>query len=162
MRHTKTRGCVVTASLILLLSVTGCGHSADRTNIGEADETPVFEPFPCEIVDAMSGQIIPGRQLTIQFLFKKPATQDSPEETIANVIWGSKSSARVEFVVPEQALQHPDRDNLVVQWGVSHPDYETLTSEERVRLGQILRDDPKSARNIFRRIKLNRRSDTTT
>jgi len=72
------------------------------------------------------------------------------------VIWGPKTSARIKFVVPEEAMQHVDRDDLLVCWGVSHRDYETLSATKGVPLSEILRNDPKSARDTVSCIRLRR------
>ena len=123
---------------------------------GRAD-VEAFKPFDCLIVDAATADPIPGDGFTINFLFKRPATADAPEETIDNLIWGPKATSRFQFLIPERSLAHPDRGKLIVQWGVGHPDYEIVNLPEQVPLAQILRDDPKSARDTFRRIAMQRK-----
>ncbi len=132
-------------------------HAAIDEAHGAAAVPTVFEPFDCLLVDAATGQPIPGDGFTIHILFKQPATADAPEDTIDNLIWGPKATSRFQFLIPERSFAHPDRGKLIVQWGVGHPDYELLSPPEQVPLAQILRDDPKSARDTFRRIAMQRK-----
>lgn len=113
--------------------------------------------FDCVVVDASSGKPIEGNDLTIHFRFLKPATPDTPEETIDNVIWGPKSGSQIKFVIPPRVLRHPDFDKLVVRWGVSHPDYATFSSTETISAQQLLRDEPKTSRDALRQIKLTKK-----
>ncbi len=113
--------------------------------------------FDCTVVDALTGKPIAGNDLTIHFRFQIPTKDDSFSETIDNVVWGPKSSSQVKFVIPPRTLRHPDFDKIVVRWGVSHPDYETYTSPDTIPVSQLLRDEPQSAREALRQIKLTKK-----
>jgi uncharacterized protein (TIGR03067 family) len=122
-------------------------QKADRT--AAASRKQGFEPFECETVDAVTGK--PITDVTVHFLFKQPATADAAEDTVSNWIYTNVKISRFHFVVPDDVLRRPE---LVIQWSAGHPDYEPLAPKERVPLAHILRDDPKSARDTFRRIAL--------
>ncbi len=108
-----------------------------------------FEPFECESIDAVTGK--PITDVTVQFLYKQPATAGAAEETVSNLIYTNVKISRFHFVVPDEVRGRPE---LVIQWSAGHPDYEPLAPTERVPLAHVLRDEPKSARDTFRRIAL--------
>lgn len=115
-----------------------------------------IEPFECLVVDAETGEPVEGKELTIHFRFRRPGPREDQPETIASVFWGPKSPADFRFYVPKKVSEHPDRDTLVIDWGVRHPDYEVFRAEKPVRLIDVMRGHPKSAAESFRRIRLTR------
>lgn len=120
----------------------------------------VFKPFDCDIVDAATGQPVKGT--TVNFRFIKPKSGNSPETIINDLFWGPQAPSRIYFMIPNEVFWRPDRDDLELAWGVGqHPDYEVL-SAERIPLKQLIDDNPASARNALRTIKLTRKASPET
>lgn len=115
-----------------------------------------FEPFDCVVVDAENDKPIADKELTIHFRFRRAGPREEQPETIASLLWGPESPSDFMFIIPEKVLEHPDRNELVVDWGVRHPDYEVFRAEKPVPLIDIIRDKPAAARDSFRRISLKR------
>lgn len=122
-----------------------------------SDGTQSLEVFPCEIIDATTRKRIESPGLTVQFIFKKLASNGTKEEIISNLAWGPNSPAQIKFLIPEKVMNHPLRNELAVQWGASHPDYEPVSVKRVIQLGPILRDEPKDARDSLLRIELTRK-----
>lgn len=112
-------------------------------------KTQKLEPFECQLVDAVTNKPLQGKA-TVQFRFRRKG-DPAKAETIDNVVW-SRAGSKFNFFVPDRSLQHPDRDELIVHWGVSHPNYQARS--ETVSLKEILADKPKSSRDSIRRIRL--------
>ena len=56
--------------------------------------------------------------------------------------------------MPDKVLRHPDRDLILVEWTVVHPRLDASDEHERIRVNEILNDDPRTARQSIRRIKM--------
>lgn len=120
---------------------------------GPAPLTITSEIIECDIVDAVTGK--PVADTTTSFLFIKPKSADSEETTVAHMIWGPQGPGHIYFMIPDQVMQRADREELVVRWGTGgHPDYEDYSPTERIPLKQFFKDDPQSARETLRTIKL--------
>lgn len=130
----------------------------DGDYIGElkSGATPfelLSEKIGCDIVDAITGKPVAGT--LVNFRFFKPKSGDKPEEIVSDMFWGPKSPSHIYFVIPDQVLQRPDREEIELQWSVSgHPDYEQAVSPERITLKQFFHEGPKSAREKLSTIKL--------
>ncbi len=111
------------------------------------------EIIDCEIVDAVTGQLI--SDTTTSFGFIKPKSENAPEERVGLMAWGPKGPGRIYFSIPDQIMQRPDREELEVQWGTgNHPDYENYAPAERIPLKQFFTVGPKAAREALSKIKL--------
>ena len=124
-----------------------------RDPAGRDAQAAAFKPFECQIVDAVSGEPIQDPQFTIKFRFKKPATEEMPEEIVARLTL-VKSSGDFTFHIPGIVLKHPNRDTLVIEREIAHPKYETTSENEEVALIAIVQDDPKAVRDTFRKIRM--------
>ncbi|MFT5526760.1 MAG: beta-lactamase regulating signal transducer with metallopeptidase domain, partial [Pirellulaceae bacterium] len=130
------------------ISIGSDGATESDSNDVDSED---HEQFDCQILDAVTGKPISGKKLTIHFVYREATVNDELGTPVGNVIW-SKSASKYRYFTPEKALQRPDRDQLIVHWGIAHPDYRTLTG--MVNLGEILRGEPISAREGIRVIRL--------
>ena len=117
------------------------------------ERSPNPTSFAGRIVEARTGKRIPGKGFTIQFLFRLAATADSPEVVVDNMFWGPNAIGEFRFLVPDRSLKHPQRDRIDVVCAVSHAGYEAYRSNP-VKLDELIDDDPESARDTFRFVRL--------
>lgn len=120
--------------------------------LGEASPSSVAL-FSCQVVDASTGELVKGDGLTVECTFKRQATREVNEEIVSILYGAPDSSPQFQFLVPEKVMLHPHRDTLVVQISIRHPDYE-IHSSKLVEVGDLLHDEPKSVRDVFRWIEL--------
>ncbi len=111
----------------------------------------LFDSFDCKIVDADTGDPVPGEVATIHFRFRQKADKPEEGEAVGNLIW-PRSGSDFGFGIPDSVMKRSDLEDLVLHWAVAHPQYETRV--EIVPLKPILLDNPKSARDRFRVIRL--------
>lgn len=122
----------------------GSENKPQRTN---------YEPFPCEFVDAATGKLITQKHFTIQVRYREPKSKDGKRGTVIdNVIWGPKSPGEWALWIPDRTLNHPQRARMIGEWAVAHPRYESRRGEFLVE--EVIRDEPKSARESLRKIRL--------
>ncbi len=81
-----------------------------------------FEPFDCTIIDAVSGEPIAGDETTISLRFREPHEDPTQGKPVGNLIW-PRSKSDFKFVIPDNIVDHPLREQLVVHWGIGHPNY---------------------------------------
>lgn len=113
-------------------------------------------PMKCVIVDADTDKPLPGKKMTIHVRFFKEG-KDKKQEVISDWFWGPQSPSEFEFFIPKDVMKSPDLDLILVEWGARHPDYEPFGTDTPVPVLSLVNDDPKSARESLRRIKLKKK-----
>lgn len=113
-------------------------------------------PMKCLIVDADTDKPLPGEKMTIHVRFFKEG-KGKKQEVISDWFWGPQSPSEFEFFIPKDVMKSPDLNLILVEWGARHPDYEPFGTDTPVPVLSLVNDNPKSARESLRRIKLKKK-----
>ncbi len=126
---------------------------------GAAPLTITNELLVCDIVDAVTGEPVVGT--LVNFRFIKPKSGNVAEEIVSDMYWGPKAPSRIYFAIPDEVMQRPDREQIELQWGVSHhPEYEPLAPAERIPLKPFFTSDLSYFGDVLRTIKLTPKRQT--
>ena len=151
----------IRANRLEINHVTGAiqaGNRVRRGNTGDRQPSatgPVsFLAFDCTLVDETSGDPVPGEDFAISVRFVIPRSEARPWQLVDELFLGPNHPATFMFTVPKKVLEHPDRDLIEVRWTIVHSSLDARDDYPRIRVNEILHDDPRTARETLRRIKL--------
>ena len=119
-----------------------------------AEKATNFEPLDCLLVDEKTGEPLPGNDFAISLRYVIPRKGARPWQLVDEVVLGPNHPGTFKFTVPDKVLQHPDRDLIFVEWIIVHPRLDASGGYDPIRVNEILNDDPRSARQSIRRIKM--------
>jgi serine/threonine protein kinase/protein involved in polysaccharide export with SLBB domain/WD40 repeat protein len=113
-----------------------------------------FQPLDCVLVDEKTGEPVPGNDFAISLRYVIPRKKDRPWQLVDEIFLGPNHPGTFQFTVPDKVLRHPDRDLIFVEWMIVHPRLDANDEHDPIRVNEILNDDPRTARQSIRRIKM--------
>ena len=105
-------------------------------------------------MDEKTGEPVPGNDFAISLRYVIPRKKDRPWQLVDEVFLGPNHPGTFKFTVPDKVLRHPDRDLILVEWTIVHPRLDARDEHDPIRVNEILNDDPRTARQSLRRIKM--------